>query len=67
MSSLGEELPKEQARVRRLILLYRDIGPAGAFAIHFMEDALRRADKAVIEGDVVAMLQVYQELKDFKE
>lgn len=64
--TLGEELPKETARVRALIQRYREIGPAGAFAITMMERALRRADKAMIEGDLVEMISVYQELKGFK-
>ena len=65
MSSLGEELPKEQARVRELIGLYREIGPAGTLAIHLMESTLQRADQAVMSGDVIAMIQCYEDLKGF--
>lgn len=65
--TLGEDLPIQTARVRELIGLYREIGPAGTFAIMMMEKALRRADKAMIEGDIVEMIAVYQELKEFKE
>jgi hypothetical protein len=63
--SLGEALPKECARVRELQGLYKVIGKSGAFAHEMMERALRRADKAMIENDIVAMLQVYKELKEF--
>lgn len=67
MSSLGEELPKEQARVRELIKEYRDpiLNGAGNLAAMMMEQALQRADRATISGDVVAMIQCYEELKGF--
>ena len=65
MSTLGDELPIETARIRKLIDQYRSIGPAGNFAILMMEDALRRADRAMIEGDLPAMIAVYKELKEF--
>ncbi len=63
MSSLGEQLPKEQARARELLAQYREIGPAGAFGAAMIEQALQRAAQAVMSGDVVAMLRAYEELK----
>lgn len=63
--SLGTALPKEQARVRKLMNLYREIGPAGAFALMSMEQSLKRADQATISGDVAAMIRCYEELKGF--
>lgn len=63
--SLGETLPKEMARVRELMGQYREIGPAGRFALTLMEMTMQAADKAMIEGDTVAMIRVYQELKEF--
>lgn len=66
-NTLGDELPRQQARVRALIGIYRSIGPAGDFAVALMEDALQRADKAAIEGDIVAMVRIYKELQEFKE
>lgn len=66
--SLGEALPKEQARVRALMLgPYTKIGQAGAFARMMMEQALQRADQAVISGDIVEMLRCYNELKGFTD
>lgn len=65
--TLGDALPEEQARVRRLIEMYREIGPAGQFAIAMMEAALQRADQASASGDVVAMLRAHHELSEFKE
>lgn len=67
VGSLGEALPREMARVRdELIPMYQSIGPAGSFGIIFMRKALDEAAKALAEQDVVAMIRVYQELKDFK-
>ena len=65
--SLGEALPREMARVRdELIPIYQSIGVAGSFALILMRKALDDAAKALAEGDVIAMIRVYQELKDFK-
>ena len=63
MNSLGEEFPREQARVREVLGYYKEIGPAGSFGAMMIEDVLRRADKAAIEGDVIAMIRIYQEMK----
>lgn len=68
MSSVGEELPKEMARVRDVLIpRYQEIGPAGGFAIMMMRHALDKASKALAEGDVVEIIRTYQELKDFAE
>lgn len=61
--SLAEALPKEMARAREVLGHYRDIGPAGMFGAAFIEQDLRAADKAVMSGDIVAMLQAYETLK----
>jgi hypothetical protein len=62
-TSVGEQFPLEQARVRELLTAYKQIGPAGAFGALMIEQALRRADQAAISGDVVAILRSYEELK----
>jgi hypothetical protein len=62
--TLGEALPLEMARVRDKVLpAYRAIGPAGTFAITWMTRALDDAARAMAEGDVVAMIKAYEELK----
>lgn len=62
--SLGTELPKEMARVRDEVMpAYLEIGPSGAFALAWMRAALDKATKALAEGDVVAQMQAYEELK----
>lgn len=63
--SLGEALPRECARVRELIPMYAQI-PTGGFAIAMMEQALRRADHAMMTGDLSAMIKVYNELREFE-
>ena len=68
METLGESLPKEQARVRELILQYRDplLNGAGNLAALLMEQSLRASDQAVISGDVVAMIRAYEDLKGYE-
>ncbi len=63
MSSLGEQFPTEQKRVRELLGQYKAIGPAGTFGAIMIEQALQRADQAAVSGDVIAMLRSYEELK----
>lgn len=66
MSTLGEDLPKEMARVRDEVMpAYQEIGPAGAFALSFMRADLDAAAKAMAEGDLPAMIAAYRKLKDY--
>lgn len=67
--TLGEALPREMARVRDEVLpLYLEMqnmhGVEVRPAIAMMRYDLDRAAKALAEGDVVAMLEVYQSLKE---
>ena len=64
MSSLGEDFPKEQARVRELLGLYRSIGPNGAFGAMMIEGTLARADRAAMSGDVIEMIRSYKEMQE---
>lgn len=61
-ASVGELFPKEQARVRELLGVYKSI-PTGGFGAIMLEQVLRRADEAAISGDPVAILRSYEELK----
>lgn len=67
METLGDALPKEQARVREILGHYKEIGPAGAFGAAMIEASLRRANAAVMNGDLPAMIDAYNDLKDYKE
>ena len=61
-------LLKEIARVRDKVMpCYLQIGPAGGFALALMRNDLDLAAKAMVEGDVVAMLKVYESLKDYQQ
>lgn len=65
MATLGEELPKEMARVRDKLLPLYDAIPTGVFAATMMRRDLDRAAKAMAEGDVVEMMSAYQSLKEY--
>ena len=66
--SLGEALPREMARVRDEVMpayQHPALAGAGAFALIGMRRDLDDAARALAEGDVVAMLRVYQSLKEW--
>jgi hypothetical protein len=65
MDTIGDALPKEMERIRNLIPIYESLGPAGRFTITMMKLDLIEAERAIMEGDTVAMIQVYQSLKGF--
>ena len=66
IDTLGDALPREMARVRDEVLpAYVAIGAAGFFARTMIRADLDRAAKAMIEGDCVAMIQVYEALKGY--
>lgn len=64
--SIGSEMPKLQAKVREILGRYKDIGPAGAFGVMNIEASLRAADEAVISGDIIKIIQAYEDLKSIK-
>lgn len=64
--TLGDGLPKQMARVRDEVMpLYREIGSPGAIALLMMQHDLDFAAKAMMEGDIVKMLQAYESLKGY--
>jgi len=64
--TLGTALPAEIARVRDKVLPHYDAIPEGIFAATMMRADLDRAARAMAEGDTVAMIEIYQSLKDWK-
>jgi hypothetical protein len=57
--------PRSVARVRDEVLpAYLAIGPAGAFGAAMIRADLDEAARALAEGDVVAMIRVYQALRE---
>lgn len=64
--TLGDALPREMARVRDQVMpSYIEIGAPGAFALAMMRADLDRAAKAMIEGDLPAMIAAYESLKGY--
>ena len=66
MSTVGSEFPKEVARVHELRDAYKTIGPAGAFALSTIDQALARATEAQSSGDVVEIIRSFQELRSLE-
>lgn len=67
IDTLGDALLREIARVRDEVLpCYVEIGAFGMLAANFMRADLDRASKAMIEEDIVAMVQVYESLKGYQ-
>ena len=66
MTTLGYEYPKEQARCRKLLALYQEIGPVGKLGSVMIEATLQRADKAAVDGDLVAMLIAFTDMQRCK-
>jgi hypothetical protein len=65
MDTLGDALPREIARVRDEVLpLYTALGVQGAFGAAMIRLDLDDASKAMIEGDLPAMLRAYHKLKE---
>lgn len=65
--TLAEALPLEMARVRDEVMpAYRDIGAPGMPALVMMRIELDIAAAAMMNGDTVTMIRVYESLKGFK-
>lgn len=64
---VGEDFPRQQARVRELLNTYRSLDGTPcvnvSFAIAAIEQVMARADRAAISGDVLAILHSYEELE----
>jgi hypothetical protein len=63
MKSLGELLREEQARVKKVLDHYKEIGTEGEHVALIIEQSLRQADQAAASGDSIAMLRSYEDLK----
>ena len=69
MTTLGEDYPVQQARLRALITQYRspELNGAGEWAAQMMEQCLKTADNASISGDLMGMIASYRAMKSWKE
>ena len=66
IETLGTALPKEIQRCQELLTEYAALGPVGAFGHTMIQSDIAAAHKAMMEGDVVAMLRAYNALKECK-
>lgn len=67
MTTIAEDLPKEQQRCREILESAVSIGKAGAFLAALLRESLRKAEAASSSGDVVEMMRCYEDLKNYKE
>ncbi len=68
MTTLAEDYPRMQERVRELLEQYIETSKMPrvncSFAIAGIKATLREADEAAMSGDVVRMLRAYNEMKE---
>jgi len=65
--NLMEGLLSEMNRVRGIIKIYEDIeGGAGRLAATLMGMSVRGAEQSISSGDVIKMLQAYEDLKGYE-
>jgi molybdopterin converting factor small subunit len=66
VDTLGDALPREMTRIRDEVMpAYIEIGPSGIFALTMMRQSLDAAQKALAEGDVIAIMRAYEDLKEY--
>lgn len=67
MPNLTQGLNQELKRVRDLIKEYESLPDnSGIIGATIMKEAVKKADKAIEENDVVAQVKIYAELKGFE-
>jgi hypothetical protein len=59
-------LPVEQARCRELARQFMQMGSIGCFAAALIEEALQRADRAIIEGCESAVRETLRDMEAFQ-
>ena len=65
--SIGEDYPKQQARLRKLRAEAATLPIQSAwFYLRQLDDLMSRAEKVAISGDVVQMIGIHQEMKEFE-
>lgn len=65
--TLGDTLPREMERVRALIPIYETLRPGSNFILIMIQADLKKAQRAITEGDLPAMIVAYKALKEYKE
>ena len=62
-TTIGDQLPKEIERCQELLGIYKSLGPVGVFGHAMISADIAEAHKAMMEGDLVGMVQAYEKLK----
>ncbi|MFM0044052.1 hypothetical protein [Paraburkholderia sediminicola] len=63
--TLGDALPDEIARVTGLIPIYTSCGPVANIALALMRASLDQAMRALVSGDVLAMMESLVDLQGY--
>ena len=64
-NTLGDALPREMKRIREEVIpAYQSIGVAGVPGLMLINAYMTQAEKALAEGDVVAMIAAYAALRE---
>lgn len=61
--NLAEGLQAELSRCMDLLAVYQGLGPVGTFGAIMIRACIDKAHAAQSSGDVVAMIQAYEDLK----
>lgn len=64
MSSVGEDFPRQEERVRKLWGAYVKMGAKGSAAAGALDEVLCNAARAQSSGDLVQILKAYGELTE---
>ena len=65
--NLMESMIAEVNRVKEEVMpKYAALGRAGAIALALMKNTVAKAEKAMGEGDTIAMLSLFKELKEIE-
>lgn len=65
MKTLGDSLPEEMDRVRKIRDVYLTF-PGGQIAAAMMAASLDNAAKAAVSGDVAEMIRAHEDLKGYE-
>lgn len=67
MTTLADELPRQQERCRVILGHVLEIGPSGAFLAAMLRQSLTNAERAAASGDVVRMIAACKDLQEYSE
>ena len=61
--SVGLAFQADLQRVRDLLVVYKQLGPAGMFGAVMIRSVIEQAERAQASGDVVAIVRAFAALK----